>query len=133
MGPFTCHLARIPEVEEEVASVKDSVTSKLPAQGHKEGMEASGLSRRPTTPEFKFAESFMAGDGGGEEVEKTAFVPHKEERKGKLSQDPRVETSWKLTDFLGPAKELISLVGKSTGMPNNTSGCFVPQIAGLVK
>ena len=38
-------LAGIPELEEERASVKDSVTSGLPAHEHGEGMEASGLTQ----------------------------------------------------------------------------------------
>ena len=56
-------------------------------------MEASGSNGCPVTPEFKFARSFMAGDGGAKQVKETAFVPHKEEQKGKLSMDPMVESS----------------------------------------
>ena len=77
--------------------MKDSVTSGLPTQGYGEGVEASGSSGRPMIPEFKFAGSFMAGDGGAEDVEKRTFAPHKEEQKGKLSMDPLVESSWKST------------------------------------
>ena len=33
----------------------------------------------------------MAGDGGAEEGNKTAFVPPKEKQKGKLAMDPMVE------------------------------------------
>ena len=60
--PFTW-LVGIPEAEEEIASVKDFVTSGLLVQGHGDGVEASGSSRRPMTSEFKFAGSFMVGDG----------------------------------------------------------------------
>ena len=55
--------------------MKDSVTSGLPAQGHREGVEASGSSGHSAIPIFKFVGSFMAGDGGAEEVKKMAFVP----------------------------------------------------------
>ena len=79
--------------------MKDSITSRLLAQGHGEGVEASGLSRHPVTPKFKFVGSFMVVGGGIEEVRKTAFMPPKEEQKGKLSMDPMVEVSWKSTDY----------------------------------
>ena len=72
----------------------------------------------------------MARDGGTEDVEKMAFVLHKEEQKGKLSMDLMVEASWKSTDFSAPIEESISLVGKSMGMLGTTSGDFGPQIAG---
>ena len=107
--------------------MKDSFTSGLLAQGHGEGVEASGSSRRPAIPKFKFGGSFMAGDGGAEEGKKMAFVPPKEEQKGKLSMDPMVEAAWKSTDFSAPTKKLISLVGISMGMPSVTSGGFAPQ------
>ena len=42
-GPFTWRLARIPEVGDEEAIVKGSVTSALTTQESKEGMEASGF------------------------------------------------------------------------------------------
>ena len=72
-------LAGIPESEEEKANVKDSVTSGLPVQGHGEGVEASGLSRHPAVPEFKFGGSFMAGEGGAERVKKMAPAANKTE------------------------------------------------------
>ena len=43
-------LARILESEEETASVKDSVASRLPTHKHGEGVEASGLTGRPAVP-----------------------------------------------------------------------------------
>ena len=132
-SPFTWHLAGIPEVEEEVASVKDSVTSRLLAQGHGEDMDASGSSGHPVTPEFKFVGSFMARDGDAEEVKKTAFMPHKEEQKRKLSLDPMVETSWKSADFSALVEESILLVEESMGMLSITSGVSHPEMLGLVK
>ena len=126
-------LARIPESEEGKASVKDSVTSGVPARVHGEGVEASESSKHLAIPEFKFGfgGSFMAGDGGTEEGAKLAFVVPIEEQKGKLSMDPMVEALWKSIDFLAPTEELISLVGKSMGMPTATSGSFIPQIVGI--
>ena len=106
--------------------MKDSITSGLPVGGHGESVEASGLSRRLVTLEFKFVGSFMARDGGIEDVKKMTFVPHKEEQKRKLSMDPMVESSWKSIDYSAPTKELISLVRKSMGMPSTTSGGFTP-------
>ena len=73
----------------------------------------------------------MARDGGAKDVEKMAFVPKKIEQKGKLSMDPMVESSLKSTDYSALAEESISLVGKSMGMPNTTSGGFVPQAPGV--
>ena len=73
----------------------------------------------------------MASDGGAEEVKKMAFVPPKEEQKGKLSMDPMVEASWKSTDFSAPTEESISLVGKSMGMSSATSRGFTPQTMGF--
>ena len=73
--------------------MKDSVTSRLPARGHGESVEASGSSGCLAIPKFKFGKGFMAEDDGTEEVKKTAFVPLKIEPKGKLSMDPMVESS----------------------------------------
>ena len=70
-------LARIREAKEEIASVKYSVTSRLLAQGHGEGAEASGSNVCPVMPEFKFGEGFMAENDGTEDVKKMAFVPLK--------------------------------------------------------
>ena len=66
----------------------------------------------------------MSEDIGAEEVKKIAFVPEKTEQKQKLSMDPMVEISWKLTNYSGPTKESISLVGKSTVMLSITLGGF---------
>ena len=67
-------------LDEEVASVKDSVTSGLPARGPEEGVEASGSGGRPAIPEFKFARDNVAEDDGTEGVKKMAFVPQKIEQ-----------------------------------------------------
>ena len=114
-----------------MASVRYFVTSRLPTRGHGQGVEASGSSKHPAIPKFKFGGSFMAGDGGAEEVKKTTFVHHKEEQKGKLFMDPIVESSWKSTNYSAPAKESISLVGKFMGMPSAISRGFAPQAAGV--
>ena len=58
-----------------MASVKGSITSRLPTQGHEEGVEASGSSGRPTILDFQFTKSNMAEDDDTEDVKKTAFVP----------------------------------------------------------
>ena len=118
-------LARIPE-EEEKASVKDSVTSGLPARGHGGGMEAGQLA----VPEFKFGGSFMAGDVSTDDLGKTALMPQKGE-KGELSMGPMVTSGEKSKDYSAPAEESVSLVGKSTGMPATTSGGFAPHTAGV--
>ena len=68
----------------------------------------------------------MVGDGSAEEGKKTAFMPPKEEQKGKLSMGPMVEVSWKSRDFSAPTEESISLVGKSMGTPSATSRGFAP-------
>ena len=122
-------LAGIPE-EEEKASVKDSVTSGLPARGHGGGMEASGSIGHPAVPEFKFGGSFMPGDVSTDDLGKIALEPQKEE-KGELSMGPMVTSGEKSKDYSAPAEESVSLVGKSTGMPATTSGGFAPHTAGV--
>ena len=94
-------------------------------------MEASGSTERPVVPEFKFGESFVAGDGSIEDRwEKTALVPQKEE-KGELSMDPMVSSGWKSKDYYAPIEESVLLVGKSTVMLETTSGGFAPQTTGV--
>ena len=110
--------------------MKDSVTSGLPAREHGEGVEASGLSRHPAVPEFKFGGSFMAGNGGTEEVKKMAPAANKTEEKGEMSMGPMVTSRCKSKDYSAPAEETISLVDKSTGMPEATLGCSHPKLLG---
>ena len=61
------------------------------------------------------------------------FLPQKTEQQGNLSMDHMVESSLKSKDYLAPAEESISLVGKSTGMLEVISGGFAPQVVGLDK
>ena len=72
----------------------------------------------------------MAGNGSANDVGKTALVPSKSE-KGELLTSPMVMSRWKSKDYSALAKESISLVGKSMGMPATTSGGFAPQTAGV--
>ena len=71
-------LSGIPK--KEVASVKDSTTSGLPAQGHGEGVAASGSGGRPAIPDLGLAKDFVAE----EDVAKIAFVQKKNTKKKKL-------------------------------------------------
>ena len=84
--------------EEDVVSVKDSVTSGLFAHGSMEGMEAGRSSGQPAAPQFKFGGSFVAGHGGTDDMGKMALVPEKEE-KGELSLGPMVTSGWKSKDY----------------------------------
>ena len=93
-------------------------------------MEVGGLSGHPVTPQFKFTWGHAVEDGSIEDVGKTALVPPKEE-KGELSFGPMVALGWKSKDYSAPAEESVSLVGKSTGMPETTSGGFAPQTVGV--
>ena len=118
--------------EEDVVSVKDSVTSGLPAHGSLEGMEAGGSSGHPAAPQFKFTWGHTAEDGSTEDVGKTALVPPKEE-KGELLMGLMVVSGWKSKDYSAPTEESVSMVGKSTGMPETTSGGLHPRLLGLVR
>ena len=80
---------------------------------------------------FKFAKDYIIQDDGTEDERKTVFVPLKIEQKGKLLMDPMVESLWKSKDYSAHAQESISLVGKSTGMPEVTVGGFAPQTTGI--
>ena len=95
-------------------------------------MEAGGSSGRPVTPQFKFTWGHVAKDGSTEDVGKMALIPPKSE-KGELPMGLMVTSGWKSKDYLAPAEESVPLVGKSTGMPETTSGGFAPQIVRLVK
>ena len=95
-----------------------------------EGRKAGGLSGYPAAPQFTFGGSFVAGHGSTEDVGKTALAPEKEE-KGELSLGPMVTSGWKSKDYSAPAEESVSLVGKSTVLPETTSGGFAPHTAGV--
>ena len=58
-----------------MVSVKDSVTSRLPAHGSLEARESGGSSGHLATPQFKFMWGHAAEDGSTEDVKKTALVP----------------------------------------------------------
>ena len=73
----------------------------------------------------------MAGDGGTEDVKKTAPAANKTEEKGEMSMGPMITSRWKSKDYSAPAEETISLVGKSMGMSEATLGGFIPQTAGV--
>ena len=116
--------------KEDVVSVKDSVTSGLPAHELLEGTEAGGMSGHPATPEFKLVRDHAVKEGSADDVGKTALVPPKEE-KGELLMDSMVTSGWKSTEYSTPVGESVSLVGKTTGMPETTSGGSVPHTAGV--
>ena len=66
----------------------------------------------------------------GEDImieKKTALAASKTEEKGELSMGSMVTLGWKSKDYSAPAIESVSLVGKSTGMLETTSGGFSPQ------
>ena len=42
-----------------------------------------------------------------------------------------VALGWKSKEYSAPIEESVSLVGNSMGMPETTSGGFVPQIVGV--
>ena len=70
----------------------------------------------------------------GEDIvieKKMALAASKTEEKRELSMGPMVSSGWKSKDYSVPVEESVLLVGKSTGMPEATSGGFVPQTAGV--
>ena len=98
-----------------------------------ERREVGGSSGHPAAPQFTFGGSFVAGHGITEKMGKTALVLEKEE-KGELSLGPMVMSGWKSKDYSAPAKESISLVGKSMVLPETTSEGFAqPTLLGLVR
>ena len=116
--------------EEDVVSVKDSVTSRVLAHGSMKGMEAGGSSGHPTTPHFKFTSGHVVEEGSTEDIGKTALVPQKEEKR-ELSFGLMVMSGWKSRDYSAPTEEFVLRVGKSTGMLGTTSRGFVPHTAGV--
>ena len=115
-----------------MVNVKDSATSGLLAHGQREGMEAGGSSGHPAAPPFKFDGSFVAGHGSTENMQKTGFMPQKEE-KGELSLGLMVMSGWKSKDYSAPVEESVSLVGKSTVLPETPQGVSYPRLLGLVR
>ena len=85
--------------------------------------EASGSSE-PLMPSSKV----YTHDGEDIVIKKNmAPAPSKTEEKGELSMGPMVSSGWESKDYSVPVEESVSLVGKSTGMPEATSGGFAPQ------
>ena len=107
--------------------MKESVTFGLLLKQPKAGAKASG-SGEPLMPSLKI----NAHDGEDIVIEKKmAPVASKTEEKGELSMGPMISSAWKSKDYLVPVEESVSLVGKSTRMPETTSGGFAPQTAGV--
>ena len=75
----------------------------------------------------------MVEEDGTEDIDETAFVPQKTEQKGKLLIEPMVKPSWQSKDYSALAEQMISLVEKSTGMPEVTSGVSHPKLLVLDK
>ena len=91
------------------------------------GGEASDSSGQPAWSRIGQPKVYTWEREDTEEEEEMAPLAIKTEQKGKLSINPMVEFSWKSKDYLAPAKETMSLVSKSAGMLEVTSGGFVPQ------
>ena len=71
----------------------------------------------------------------GEDIvieKKMAPAASKTEEKGGLSMGPMISSGWKPKDYSAPVEESVSLVGKSTGMPEAISGVSYPRLLGLV-
>ena len=107
--------------------MKEAVTSRLLLKQPNVGAKASG-SGKPLMPLLKV----NAHDGEDIVIEKkTAPVASKTEEKGELSMGSMISSGWKSKDYSVPIEESVSLVGKSTRMPETTSGGFAPQTAGV--
>ena len=91
------------------------------------GAEASGFGEL-VMPSLKV----NADDGEDVEIEKkTAPMASKTEENGELSMGPMISSGWKSKDYSVLIEESVLLVGKSTGIPEATSGGFVPQTVGV--
>ena len=116
---------------EEESNVKDSLTSGLPSKRPNVSGEASGSGEQPML--LVMGESKVyARDGANIVIEKkTAFVANKTGEKGGMSMGPIVMSRWKSKDYSAPIEETISMVDKSMGMLEATSGGFAPQTTGV--
>ena len=114
-------------LEEEESSVKDLVTSGILLRPPIPSTEASG-SGEPLIPSSK-----VYAHGGEDTVIKTKMAPaaNKTEEKRGLSMGHMVSSGWQSKGYSVPVEESVSLVGKSTGTLEATSGSFVPQSAGV--
>ena len=122
-------LADMPEEEE--ASVKDSMTYGLLSKRPRVGGEANGFGGQPMLSMMDESKVYTR-EGEDIVIEKRmALVANKTEEKEGMSMGPMVTPGWESKDYLASGEEIISLVGKSMGMPVATSGGFVPQTAGV--
>ena len=88
--------------EEEVASVKDSITPGLLSHEQNLGAKASGFGGIPVWSSMgQFRVYGQKAGNDAKEVEKTAFVPFNPE-KGKMLVVPMVETLWHSKEILCP-------------------------------
>ena len=110
-----------------MVSVKDLVTSGLFPHGSRKGADAGRSSGHLAAPQLKFTWGHAAENGSTEDMGKMALVPQKEE-KGQLSLGPMVMSGWELKDYSTLVEESVSLVGKSTGMPETTSRGFALEV-----
>ena len=82
-------------LEEEVANVKDSITSRLPFQEKNVGGGASGSGGMPTWSTIgKFGVHKREGGKDAEEDKKLVVMANKTEEKGKMTIDSMVESLW---------------------------------------
>ena len=107
--------------------MNDSVTSGLPLKQPNVGAKANGFDEPVML-------SLKVNAHGGEDIvieKKTAPAASKTEEKGELSMGPMISSGWKSKDYSAPVEESVSLGGKSTRMPETTSGGFAPQTVGV--
>ena len=95
------------------------------------GGETSVSGRQPMLSGMDESKVY-AQEGEGIVIEKKMGLgANKTEAKGGMSMGPMVTSGWKSKDYSVPVEETISLVGKSTGIPEATLGGFVPQTIGV--
>ena len=104
--------------KEDESNVKDSVTFGLLSKRPTAGEEASGSREQPMLSKM---EEFKVYPQAGDDI----VIQKKTEEKGGLSMGPMVTSGWESKDYSAPIEEIVSLVGKSMGMPLATSGDFL--------
>ena len=128
----------IPNVEEEISSVKDSVTSGVAKKNLTEG-STGGLNRQPVggmeelTPEKAWPLGQpQAMDKWGFEFEKpeTSARP-KGEKGGDFILDSMTSKLSAPVDYSATTSDTVSLVGKGPVMSGPSPGGFTPQAAGV--
>ena len=103
------------------------MTSGLPLKQPRTDADANGSGELLMPPSKVYAHD-------GEDIvieKKTAPAASKTEEKGELSMGPMISSAWTSKDYSVPVEEFVSLVRKSTGMPETTSGGFAPETAGV--